>query len=37
MWRQSGNSIAVNVIKEVIRSVIATGVFEEKGEDNNIE
>ena len=27
MWRQSGNSIAVNVIEEVIRSIINTGVF----------
>lgn len=29
MYRQVGNSIAVNVIKEVVRQIIATGVFEE--------
>lgn len=27
MYRQVGNSIAVNVIEEILRSVIATGVF----------
>lgn len=29
MYRQSGNSIAVNVIQEVIRSIINTGIFNE--------
>lgn len=30
MYRQSGNSIAVNVIKKVLSQIIRTGVFDEK-------
>jgi site-specific DNA-cytosine methylase len=29
MYRQVGNSIAVNVLKEVVRQISETGVFEE--------
>lgn len=30
MYRQSGNSIAVNVIKRVLQEIIRTGVFDGK-------
>ena len=29
MYRQVGNSIAVNVLMEVLKSIINTGIFEE--------
>ena len=29
MYRQSGNSIVVNVLQEIIKSIIETGVFDE--------
>ena len=32
MYRQVGNSIAVNVLKEVIKKITSTGVFEEKND-----
>ncbi len=33
LYRQSGNSIAVNVMKEVFNSIQITGVFEEKNDE----
>ena len=33
MYRQSGNSIAVNVIANVMKEIINTGIFEEEGSD----
>lgn len=33
MYRQVGNSIAVNVLKEIMKQITATGVFEEENDD----
>ena len=35
IYRQSGNSIVVNVLEAIVREIIKTGVFEKEGEQND--